>query len=83
MAQSEDPESDSGRERRIEPSVMRTAGREVGIEGENSESSIIRSRSLFGFSRGTVSEPSSLLEKERHSRTVCPISGGVGPRCSR
>ena len=45
----------SRRERRIEPSVTRSASREVGIEGENSENSIIRSRSaLSRFSRGTV-----------------------------
>src|ERR1700677_977104 len=43
------------RERKIEPSVMRSASREVGIRGEKSESSIIRSGSdLSGFSRGTV-----------------------------
>ena len=34
----------SRRERSIEPSVMRSASREVSIEGKNSESSIIRSR---------------------------------------
>ena len=37
------------------PSVMRSASRELDIEGQNSESSIIRSRSdLSRFSRGTV-----------------------------
>jgi hypothetical protein len=44
-----------GAKPRIGPSVTRSASREVGIEGENSENSITRFRSaLCRFSRGTV-----------------------------
>ena len=55
MVQSEDLELEVKARTKDRTRVMRSASREVGIGGENSDSSIIRSRSdLSGFPRGTV-----------------------------
>jgi len=57
---------------------MRSASREVGIEGENSESSIIRSRpDLSGFSRGTG------LLSEAYNFGLRVIRGEIQKGCVR
>ena len=67
MAQSQDLELEVKARTKDRSSVMRSASGEVGIEGENSGSSIIRSRSdLSRFSRGTDdSDNHTLLQEGR------------------
>jgi hypothetical protein len=64
---------------------MRSASREVGIEGENSDSSIVRSRrDLSGFSRGTVvirwDEKAGLRRDANQAMVVSLIQWGAGRR---